>query len=247
MDFVLVVSGGFLAVLDRKISFLCDSLDHIALIFHTRGGFVPIKLKILQYDTDIYNIESEMMAAHGVTATQIDPNNWADISADSPEIILLVSRTALTLLPCLKQLRGICPECKIIVGTECCTSLVLACLQLGVTGILCSQPAPAQLAEVIRLVLSGEYYLDNDIAQILAIRQIKKMLEPFTALSSREFDVFCMLAEGDSLQAIGEQLGISRKTVSNCQALLKLKLAVESRKEMLDFAKCHGLISHKKV
>lgn len=247
MEFLLVVSGGFLTVLYRKISFLCDSLDHIALIFHSRGGFVPIKLKILQYDTDIYNIESEKMAAHGVTARQIDANNWADISADSPEVILLVSRTVLTLLSCLKQLRGICPECKIIVGTECCTSLVLACLQLGVTGILCSQPAPAQLAEIIRLVLSGEYYLDNDIAQILAIRHIKKMLEPFAALSSREFDVFCMLAEGDSLQVIGEQLGINRKTVSNCQTLLKRKLAVESRKEMMEFAKSHGLISCTRV
>lgn len=208
---------------------------------------MPIKLKILQYDADIYSIDAEAMAAHGVAVSRIEPNNLTDIPADNPEIILLSSRTALNLLPCLKQLRNIWPECKIIVSTECYTSLVLACLQLGVTGVISSQHTPAQLAEVIRQVLRGEYYLDNAIAQMLSVRHIKKMLEPFAALSSREFDVFCMLSEGYSLQAIGEQLGISRKTVSNCQTLLKLKLAVESRQEMIDFAKSHGLVSNKKV
>lgn len=208
---------------------------------------MPIKLKILQHDSDIFNIETEAMAMHGVDVTRIDVNNLEDIAADSAQIVLLASRTALALVPGLQQVRGMCPECKIIVWTECCTSQVLYCIRSGVTGVLCSQLAPAQLADVIRLVLDGEYYLDNDVAQMLAIRHIKKNLEPFAALSSREFDVFCMLAEGCSLQAIGEQLGISRKTVSNCQTQLKLKLAIENRKEISGIAKRHGLIASKDV
>nr|WP_305890925.1 LuxR C-terminal-related transcriptional regulator [Methylomonas sp. WSC-7] len=74
------------------------------------------------------------------------------------------------------------------------------------------------------------------------MRQIKKQLEPFSALSSREFDVFCLLAEDCSLQAIASQLGISSKTVSNCQTQIKLKLAIDNRGSLRKFADCHGLI-----
>nr|WP_305891514.1 LuxR C-terminal-related transcriptional regulator [Methylomonas sp. SURF-1] len=68
-------------------------------------------------------------------------------------------------------------------------------------------------------------------------------MEPFNTLSSREFDVFCMLAEDFALQDIAEQLGISRKTVSNCQTSLKLKLGLQGRPTMKKFAESHGLIS----
>lgn len=208
---------------------------------------MPIKLTILQFGSDHFNIESEAMAMQGVDVTQIDVNNLEHIAADSPQIVLLVSRTATALVPGLQHVRDICPECKIIVWTECCASQVLSCIRSGVTGVLCSPRAPAQLAQVIRLVLNGEYYLDNDIAQMLAIRYIKKNLEPFAALSSREFDVFCLLAEGFNLQIISEHLGISQKTVSNCQTQLKLKLAIKDRKDMSDFAKRHGLIVNNDV
>lgn len=75
------------------------------------------------------------------------------------------------------------------------------------------------------------------------MRQIKKWLEPFISLSSREFDVFCLLAEGCSLKTIAERLGINSKTVSNCQTAIKLKLALDSRQAIKTFAKYHGLIS----
>jgi two-component system invasion response regulator UvrY len=208
---------------------------------------MPIKFLIIQSDADVYNINATAMAVHGVSVSSIEADKLASILADQPEVILLSSQSAPNLTHRLRQISGIWPDCKIIIRTECSTSLVLASLQLGVTGVLNLWHAPEQLAEIIRQVLNGEYYLDNDIAQLLAVRHIKKMLEPFAALSSREFDVFCMLSEGYSLQAVGEQLGISQKTVSNCQALLKLKLAVENRQEMMAFAKSHGLISNKKV
>nr|WP_225587876.1 LuxR C-terminal-related transcriptional regulator [Methylomonas fluvii] len=79
------------------------------------------------------------------------------------------------------------------------------------------------------------------------MRQIKKQLEPFVSLSSREFDVFCLLAEGCSLQTIATQLGISSKTVSNCQTQIKLKLAIDNRDTLTEFANSHGLIMHKGV
>lgn len=203
---------------------------------------MPIKLLVIQADAEMYNIDSKTMATHGVAVSRTEPDNLANISADHFEVILLSSQTASDILHRLRQLRAVWPECKLIIQSECSISLVLACLQSGVTAVLSSRHAPAQLAEVIRQVLNGQYYLDNDVAQSLALRHIKKMLQPFAALSSREFDVFCLLAEGYSLQSMAEQLGISTKTVSNCQSQIKTKLGLESRDAIVAFAKKHGLI-----
>jgi len=208
---------------------------------------VPIKLNIIQDDAEVFDINDAELAALGIAVARSAIDNLADLLADMPELIMLLSRNTLRLLPCLKQIRQTHPECKIIVVSQCCASLVMACMPFGVKGVLCSQHAAADLANCIRRVLVGEFYIDDAVAQILAMRHIQKTLEPFSALSSREFDVFCMLAEGYCLQSISEQLGISQKTVSNCQTQLKLKLSLENRKEMADFAKRNGLIRHKAV
>jgi len=118
---------------------------------------------------------------------------------------------------------------------------------MGVTGLLDAMPEPNQLFEIVRLIHQGEYYLDKQIAQLLAMRQIKKALEPFVVLSSREFDIFCLLAEGYSLQAIAEQLGVSSKTVSNGQTQIKLKLGIESKQQIRHMAKTHGLMIEKSL
>lgn len=114
-------------------------------------------------------------------------------------------------------------------------------LKAGAVGVL-NQPLSAeQLAAILSRIQAGHYYLDQEIAQQLAIRQIKKFLEPFNELTSREFDVFCMLSEGLSLQEMANQLGVSSKTVSNCQSQIKSKLGLDTREAIEKFAKIHGL------
>ncbi|OAI09563.1 hypothetical protein A1353_04440 [Methylomonas methanica] len=142
----------------------------------------------------------------------------------------------------IDQIKALAPSCKFIVLLRHSSTDAVTYMQAGVTGLLRLFPDTVKLAEIIRKLVQGEYYLDQDIAQLLAMRQIKKQLDPFVSLSSREFDVFCLLAEGCSLQAIALQLGISSKTVSNCQTQIKLKLAIDNRGSLRKFANCHGLI-----
>ncbi len=160
--------------------------------------------------------------------------------------VALLEDTAIQDNPELIQyLRAIAPACKIMVDIRHSSSQSVAYLRMGVTGLLDSIHEPNRLAEIIHRVYQGEYYLDPHIAQLLAMRQIKKMLEPFVSLSSREFDVFCLLAEGCNLQTIASQLGISNKTVSNCQTQIKLKLGLDNRQTIKKLAKTHGLIIEK--
>lgn len=203
---------------------------------------MPITLFIIQSAADALGIDGRAMAEHGVAVSRIDP---AELPAatDMPDAVLACAQSAAELLDRIDRVRGVFPGSKLIIPAGSSASLALAGLRAGATGVLDREHPAAELAAIVRHVLAGEYYLDQNIAQLLAVRHIKKLLAPFTALSSREFDVFCLLAEGCSLQAIGEQLGISRKTVSNCQALLKLKLGMRNRRDMVNFAKSHGLIA----
>lgn len=203
---------------------------------------MPIKLTIIFDDSEVDNIDAADMAALDVDVRHGVIGNLTDISIDMSQIILFCSRNTANLLSSLQRIRSTYPSSKIIVGVQCCSSLVSACIQSGVAGLLCVPFTPARLADVVRRVSGGQFFLDDEIAQVLAMRHIKKALEPFAILSSREFDVFCLLAEGCSLQIISQQLGISQKTVSNCQTQLKLKLRIENRGEMAVFAKRHGLI-----
>ncbi|PPD31750.1 MAG: hypothetical protein CTY19_12920 [Methylomonas sp.] len=163
------------------------------------------------------------------------------VSIDA-DVVLLIDHPGLNGLLAIHHLRTIAPACRIIVTLQKTSMQAVAYLQAGAVGVLDALPDSPRMAEIIRRVYQGDYYLDQVIAQLLAMRQIKKLLEPFDALSSREFDVFCQLAEGCSLKAIAEQLGISSKTVSNCQTAIKLKLSLDSRQAINKFAKYHGLV-----
>ncbi|WP_415880293.1 LuxR C-terminal-related transcriptional regulator [Methylomonas sp. TEB] len=184
----------------------------------------------------------------GIAVITIEPDATEPMNLLALDVVLIDGDAALPdNLDLIDQIKGITPTCKFVALLSHSSAHALTYLQVGVTGLLRWFPDAAKLAEIIRTIVQGEYYLDQEIAQLLAMRQIKQQLEPFVSLSSREFDVFCLLAEGCSLQTVAAQLGISSKTVSNCQTQIKLKLAIDNRDTLTKFANSHGLIMHKGV
>lgn len=205
------------------------------------------KLLITNSEYAENEIDAESLRLYEINAHPVEWNHLMTMTSIDFDAVLLEDSPSQDSLALIHHFRSIAPACKIIVRLRHSSAQAIAYLQSGVTGILNSLHDSDQLAEIIRHVCRGEYYLDKDIAQLLAMRQIKKLLEPFTSLSSREFDVFCLLAEGCSLKTIAEQLRINSKTVSNCQTLIKLKLALDSKQAINEFAKSHGLIMEKGV
>ncbi len=115
-------------------------------------------------------------------------------------------------------------------------------LQMGASGIL-MQPSEKSLQDCLQSIANGQLYLEAGFIQILALRQIKKTLLPFKQLTAREYDVFCMLAEDYSIQAIAALLLITTKTAFNCQAQLRKKLEIRTQQDIFKLAKKHGLIN----
>ncbi|MBD9355458.1 LuxR C-terminal-related transcriptional regulator [Methylomonas albis] len=194
------------------------------------------------------SLNPEELEKQGIVVMTTEPNTAEPVNFAALDLAMIDGEAALQdNLNLIDQIKAIAPSSKFVVLLRHSSAHAVSYMQAGVTGLLAALPDAVKLAEIIRKLVQGDYYLDQDIAQLLAMRQIKKQLDPFISLSSREFDVFCLLAEGCSLQTIALQLGISSKTVSNCQTQIRLKLAIDSREKLTKFANAHGLIIHKGV
>lgn len=115
-------------------------------------------------------------------------------------------------------------------------------LSSGVSGLFTHLCSPDSLAEKFLAIHAGQVYIEPELAQILAMRQIRKLLQPFNSLCSRDFDVFCLLAEELAIDDIAIQLGVSTKTVFNCQTQIKKLLGLPNKSAFRQFAKKHGII-----
>lgn len=115
-------------------------------------------------------------------------------------------------------------------------------IKKGASGIMTNFCDKEMLQQCILASNQDRYYLDESFVQILALRQINKILIPFNQLTAREFDVFCLLAEDYSIQEIAGFLSVTTKTVFNCQSQLRKKLVLEGQQQIRLFAKKNRLI-----
>ncbi len=89
---------------------------------------------------------------------------------------------------------------------------------------------------------SGNIFLDPDIAQRLAFQKTRGASSPIAGLSTREFEIFCLLAEGETVSDIARRLSLSGKTVANYATQIKSKLDVSSVAEIARLAIRHGFV-----
>ncbi len=207
-----------------------------------------VKLITIGKSPEKLGIDLFRIAGQGLVIEEMEQSAIAKQSKLNVDCCLLDGEVSVDdTLILIDSIKALAPACKFLLYSAPTSANIVPLLQAGVTGVLSSLTSAEQLLQIVEAICAGQYFLDQKIAQMLAIRQIKKMLKPFDTLSSREFDVFCLLAEGCSLKVIAEQLGISSKTVSNCQSQIKLKLTLANRRAIVYFAKSHGLMIEKDI
>ncbi|MGR8920557.1 MAG: response regulator [Gammaproteobacteria bacterium] len=123
------------------------------------------------------------------------------------------------------------------------TVFVEQALQAGARGYIGKSSAPVVLVEAVRQIADGNIYIDPDIAQRLAFQKTKGADTPFEALSTREFEIFCLLAEGLSAAEVSKRLSLSYKTVANYSTQIKAKLEVATPAELARLAIRHGIVT----
>lgn len=122
------------------------------------------------------------------------------------------------------------------------TAFVAHALQAGAQGYVTKSSAPDILVEAALRVASGDTYLDHDSAKRLALQKSRGQRRIYDELSSREFEIFCLLAEGLNTASIAQRLPVSYKTIANCSTRIKAKLNVGTHAELVHLAIRHGIV-----
>lgn len=121
--------------------------------------------------------------------------------------------------------------------------IAMRAIQAGASGYLTKDSEPETLIAAIRKVAAGGNFIDPQIAARLVFEPVGDTDgDPRTRLSEREYQVFGMLAAGQSVNAIADQLHLSAKTISTHKFRIMQKLELDSLSELVRCAVRHGLI-----
>lgn len=112
----------------------------------------------------------------------------------------------------------------------------------GAIGYLTKKSAPEELAKAVKVVFKGQKYLSADVNDFSAKKSWLSDEEKIKSLSKREFEVFCLLAEGNTVVQISSDLHLSPKTVSNHRTRILNKLKALNSVEITRLAIRNGLI-----
>lgn len=102
-----------------------------------------------------------------------------------------------------------------------------------------------ELIQAIKSAAVGKKYLSTLMMQKVAIQGVYGDDNPLHRLTTREFEVFRLLAEGKLVADIAEMLIIGQKTVANYQTLLKQKLGIASSVDLVRLAMKYEIIEMK--
>lgn len=117
-------------------------------------------------------------------------------------------------------------------------------LRLGARGYLTKESAPTELTKAVSAILDGGRYVSSSLAIRLAehISHGTSRALPHETLSTRENQVFRLLAKGMPQKQIAYDLGISEKTVSTFRSRIIRKLGVRTTFDIFGYCASHNLL-----
>ena len=116
-------------------------------------------------------------------------------------------------------------------------------LKAGALGYLSKRIAADELIQAIRKVDQGEIFLDSALVQQIALQQVTGDQSPVDVLSDREFEVFMLLAKGESVAQIAARLFVSPRTIGTHLYNIKQKLGATNSAELTLIALRNGLLT----
>jgi DNA-binding NarL/FixJ family response regulator len=119
----------------------------------------------------------------------------------------------------------------------------LRALRTGAAGFIHKRASSTTLAEALSRVLAGRRYVSPLLAEQLADRMMNDSDRvPHELLTDREFEIFRLIALGNSVAEIGETLSISPKTVHVHRSNILRKTGLADNRALTSYAFEHRLI-----
>jgi DNA-binding NarL/FixJ family response regulator len=184
------------------------------------------------------NISQVYECDRGETACQIYSQHQPDI------VVLDLSMPGIGGFETIRRLLNRNPDCKILVFSIHDELIyVIRAIKAGAKGYIVKNSIPEMLTDAVTRIVQGETFIAPELAQKLAASMVANDEdERLKQLTAREFDIFCLLANGMTSRDIAEKLCLSYKTVCNHSTMIKEKLGTKSIAEMTLIATRQGLI-----
>jgi DNA-binding NarL/FixJ family response regulator len=155
--------------------------------------------------------------------------------------ITMPGRTGLDALRDLKKEFPKLPVLMLSIHPE--DQYAIRAIKAGAAGYLTKESAPEELVNAIEKVISGGRYVSTHLAQRMA-EELGGLAgrEPHELLSDREFEVLCLIGQGQSVTQIADRMSLSVKTVSTYRARILEKTGLKSTADLIRYALEHNLV-----
>jgi two-component system invasion response regulator UvrY len=159
-------------------------------------------------------------------------------AADWDLVILDMSLPDQSGLEVLKELRRLRPKLPVLVLSMYPEEqFAVRALRAGAAGYLTKKTVAAELLTAVRKVLAGGRYLSQFLAERMAVEiRADAQRAPHETLSDREYQVFRLLALGNTVKQISEELSLSPQTISTHRSHILGKMGLTTNAELTQYA-----------
>lgn len=156
----------------------------------------------------------------------------------APDVVVLdLSMPGIGGMETIRRILARDPEARILVfSMHDSESLILRTLEAGAIGYLTKQGGMMQMVEAVRKVAQGKPFITAEHLSEIVRRRVLPEGDPLHDLSSREFQLFQLFAEGHTAVEIAEMLSLSPKTVGVHHANIMRKLGLQNAVQLVRLA-----------
>ncbi len=194
-------------------------------------------VKVLEAGGDV---EVVAQAADGIEAVEKAELTRPDI------VVTDLSMPRLGGLEVIRRLREKLPDTRVLVLTmHQEDEYVLQAVRAGASGYLVKDSASSELLAAVRSLHAGRGYFGPQASKALAEQMQHPERggeDPYGRLTTREREVFHLVAEGLTTKEIARKLGISVKTAENHRSRVLDKLDMRNSAELVRYALRKGLL-----
>jgi len=165
----------------------------------------------------------------------------------SPDIVIMdISMPDLNGIDATRMIINEAPDVKVIaLSMHHDKQFVSEIFKAGASGYLIKDSAFDELEHAIRIVMSGQTYINPKIASLVVESLVNQSVTPnpksFSLLTEREREVLQLIADGKSTKQIAVDLNVSSKTIESHRRQVMGKLNVRSVADLTKFAIREGL------
>jgi DNA-binding NarL/FixJ family response regulator len=168
------------------------------------------------------------------------------LGSDSDDLLItelaMVERGGIDVI---RRIRRRYANIKIMVLTsDRCVEVADRALKAGAKGYITKDSSANQILEAIRNLARGRLPISEAIAEQLMLQLVGvNRPDGYQSLTTREMDIFLMIARGTTCTQIANSLSLSIKTVSTHKSRIMDKLRFSSTADLVQYAVAHKLIA----